>query len=261
MRLTFLYHEGNQGMERFYHHLINDRDFCRICEDCYNCRGEWSYREEVERVVIPPVGKEEFIEDPSEYIPEIPRGDVVIAQLHQDLLYELPYIIEDRGYRLLIVPSETPKDLSPSMRNTLREICEELGMDFENPKPFCALKKREGREILNRFIDYFKIGYPQMEVKVEGHKVVDAKVLVSAPCGMTYYIAKRIRGKSLGELKEEVIKAHHNYPCLGSMEYDRELEDTILHEAGYIALESVRRALLPYRCKNRYCSKGCLMQP
>jgi len=261
MKLTFIYHEDNKGMERFYNHLINNKDFCRICKDCYNCRGNWSYREDVGRIVIPPVYREVFIEDPSEYLPEIPRGDVVVAQLHEDLLYEIPHMMEDKGYKLLIVPSESPKDLSLSMRNFLKKNCEKLGIDFENPKPFCSLKKKEGREVLNKFIEYFKIGYPQMEVEVENHKVVNTKVIVSAPCGETYYISKRIRGKSLEELKEEIFNAHHNYPCLGSMEYDKELGDTILHEAGYIALDSVKRALSSYRCKNRYCSKGCLIQP
>ena len=261
MKLTFIYHEGNERMEKFYNHLLNEKNFCRICDDCYNCRGDWSFKEDIERIIIPPVDSEVFIEDPSEYIPEIPEGDVIVSQLHEDLLYELPYIIKDKGYKLLIVPSESPKDLSPSMRGSLRKNCEKLGIEFENPKPFCTLKKKEDRDFLNKFIDYFKIGYPQLEIKVEGHKVLDVKVITSAPCGITYYIAKRIKGKSLGELKEEIVNAHHNYPCLGSMEYDRELEDTILHEAGYIALESVRKALSPYKCKNKYCNRGCLIQP
>ncbi|GBF36394.1 hypothetical protein MHHB_P0624 [Methanofervidicoccus abyssi] len=55
----------------------------------------------------------------------------------------------------------------------------------------------------------------------------------------------------ISELEEEIANAHHNYPCLGSMEYNKELEDTILHEAGYIALETLKKALLPYKCKNK----------
>ena len=243
-------------MEKFYNNLLNNPDFCRICEDCYNCRGDWTFKEDIDNIILPPIDRNEFIEDASEYIPELPEGEVIIAQLHEDLLYELPYLMKDKNYKLLIVPSETPYDLSISMRNTLKNTCEKLGLDFENPKPFCSMKKRHNREILNKFIDYFKIGYPKIEVKSsDGHKIEDVNVITSAPCGETYYISKRIKGKLISELEEEIANAHHNYPCLGSMEYDKELEDTILHEAGYIALEVVKKALLPYKCKNKFCNK------
>ena len=243
-------------MEKFYNHLINNADFCRICEDCYNCRGEWSYKENVKNIVVNPIDKNKFIEDSSEYIPNIPNGDVAVVQLHEDLLIELPKILSEKGYKLLIVPSETPDDLSIAMRKELEKLCEKYSIEFENPKPFCALKKRHKRKILNEFINYFKIGFPVVEITSnDRHKIDDIKVIISTPCGETHYISKRLKGKIINEIKDEISNAHHNYPCLGSMEYDKELEDTVLHEAGYIAIDAVKKALLPYKCKNKFCGK------
>ncbi|AEF95649.1 DUF166 domain-containing protein [Methanotorris igneus] len=256
MKAVFIYHEGNNRMEKFYKNLLNEPDFCKICEDCYNCRGDWSFKDDVKNVVIKET-KEEFIDDPYEYLPELPEGDVCIAQLHEDLLYELPLLLKEKNYKALIVPSETPHDLSPALRRDLKRMCKDYNIEFENPKPFCSLEKKERNETINKFIDYFRIGKPELEIEVERHTIKDVKVKISAPCGETYYIAKRIKNKEIKGLKEEIANAHHNYPCLGSMEYDKELGDTILHEAGYIAIESIEKALNKYKCENKFCSGNC----
>ncbi|WP_456472295.1 DUF166 family protein, partial [Methanocaldococcus sp.] len=140
----------------------------------------------------------------------------------------------------LIVPSETPHDLSLAMRRELEKICKKKGIIFKNPKPFCSL---EGEDI-KEFIEFFKIGKPKVKIMVKNNIIIkDVKVLVSSPCGETYYIAKRLKGKSLAEMDEEIANAHHNYPCLASMEVDRELGDTILHKAGYIVKEAFKEEL------------------
>ncbi len=249
MKATFIYHKGNERMEKFYKNLLNEVDFCRICEDCYNCRGDWSFKNDVKNVVVENV-YEEFVEDPYEYLPDLPEGDVCIAQLHEDLLYELPLLLKEKNYKALIVPSETPHDLSPALRRDLKRVCNELNIEFENPKPFCSLEKKEGNKIINEFIDYFRIGKPELTVYIENNIIKDVKVKISAPCGETYYIAKRLKGISLDNLKEEIANAHHNYPCLGSMEIDKELNDTILHKAGYIAINSVEKAIREFLSKN-----------
>ncbi|ENN95898.1 hypothetical protein J422_05319 [Methanocaldococcus villosus KIN24-T80] len=235
MKALFLYHEGNVIMERFYKNLINE-NFCNVCEECDNCRGDWSYKDDVEAIVIRQP-EEEFIEDPEDYIPQLPKADVCIVQLHEDLLYELPYILKDLGYRYFIIPSERPNDLSLAMRKKLKEICSKFNISFYNPKPFCSLKEPK------EFIEYFRIGYPKFKITIDGNKIKDIKVLISSPCGESYYIAKRLLGKDINEIKEEIANAHHNYPCLASMEIDKELNDTILHKAGYIALESIMKEI------------------
>ncbi|ADC70098.1 Protein of unknown function DUF166 [Methanocaldococcus sp. FS406-22] len=242
MKAVFIYHKNNQRMEKFYKNLLNEPDFCRICDDCYNCRGNWSFKDSVKNIVIDEV-YEEFVDNPYDYLPELPEADVCVAQLHEDLLYELPLLLKEKGYKALIVPSETPHDLSLALRRDLKRVCSEYNIEFENPKPFCSLERREGNEYINKFIDYFKIGKPELEIEVENGIIKDVKVKISAPCGETYYIAKRLKGKAIDDLKEEIANAHHNYPCLASMEIDKELGDTILHKAGYIAIKAVENAL------------------
>ncbi|ACX72314.1 Protein of unknown function DUF166 [Methanocaldococcus vulcanius M7] len=238
MKAVFIYHKDNQRMEKFYKHLINEPSFCRICEDCNNCRGNWSFKDKVKNIVIDNV-YEEFVDDPYQYLPDLPEGDVCIAQLHEDLLYELPLILKEKNYKALIVPSETPHDLSLALRRDLNKFCEKFNIEFENPKPFCSLEKKDEKPFIKQFIEYFKIGKPELEVIVRDNKVEDVKVKISSPCGETFYIAKRLIGKNLKDIKEEIANAHHNYPCLASMEMDKELGDTILHKAGYIAIKSV----------------------
>jgi len=52
---------------------------------------------------------------------------------------------------------------------------------------------------------------------------------------------------TVADLNEVISKAHHAYPCTGSMMRDPVLGDTILHKSGYILRdavhESVKRAL------------------
>ncbi len=242
MKAVFIYHKNNQRMEKFYKNLLNEPDFCRICDDCYNCRGDWSFKDNVKNIVVDEV-YEEFVDNPYDYLPELLEGDVCIAQLHEDLLYELPLLLKEKGYKALIVPSETPHDLSLALRRDLKRVCDNYNIEFENPKPFCSLEKKEDNKYINEFIDYFKIGKPELDIEVENGIIKDVKVKISAPCGETYYIAKRLKGKKIDNLKEEIANAHHNYPCLASMEIDKELGDTILHKAGYIAIETIEKAL------------------
>ena len=61
----------------------------------------------------------------------------------------------------------------------------------------------------------------------------------SAPCGSTWYIARKIIACKVEDLPDIISKAHHTYPCTASMTQDPELNDTILHRAGYIILEAV----------------------
>jgi len=67
----------------------------------------------------------------------------------------------------------------------------------------------------------------------------------SAPCGSTWYVAKKLVGV---ETKREILydaiaKAHHSYPCTATMGVDSELKEPILHVAGYIIREEVEKGL------------------
>ena len=93
-------------------------------------------------------------------------------------------------------------------------------------------------------MEYFRVGFPQLEVTVKDGLIREARVLRSAPCGNTYYVAFNLPGaKADASVIERVAKYWHSFPCVASMEMDNELGDTILHLSGYHHYEAIREAL------------------
>ena len=60
-----------------------------------------------------------------------------------------------------------------------------------------------------------------------------------APCGNTQYVAERLPGLKVEESVEQTANFFHNHPCMGSMNMDREIADTILHVAGHMVMDAV----------------------
>ena len=81
-----------------------------------------------------------------------------------------------------------------------------------------------------------KIGDSVIEFSLQGNRgekgsILAANVVRSAPCGSTWFVAKKMLGlePDQPDLRERISEAHSAYPCTGSMERDTELRDT-----GYI---------------------------
>jgi thymidylate synthase len=74
---------------------------------------------------------------------------------------------------------------------------------------------------------------------------VSANVVRSAPCGSTWFVAKKMLGlePDQPDLRERISEAHHSCPCTGSMVRDIELGDAVLHIGGYIIREATENAL------------------
>jgi hypothetical protein len=67
-------------------------------------------------------------------------------------------------------------------------------------------------------------------------------------------VAKRILGlepETQPDIRERISEAHHAYPCTGSMEWDTELGDTVLHKGGYIIKGAVEDAFKTARKMDR----------
>ena len=75
--------------------------------------------------------------------------------------------------------------------------------------------------------------------------ILAANVIRSAPCGSTWYVAKKMLGlePDQSDLRERISEAHHAYPCTGSMDRDTELGDTVLHIGGHIIRDAVEDGL------------------
>jgi hypothetical protein len=230
-------------------HLRDDPHLCRGCgKNCVRCRDKYKldFSDYIVAHLRLPSRLLKFLDKPEKYLPKrLPKHDILIAiNIHEDILLLLPDLARVSGGKAILVPLEDPNWLESWVRGEMMTRCAEKSLEFCAPKPFCALQASEDSPVISKFINFFHLGRPKLQLITEGNKILAAKVLVSAPCGNTYFVAQNLLGKTLGsELDETVSKYWHSYPCIASMKMDSELGDTILHKGGYIHLEAVREAV------------------
>jgi hypothetical protein len=135
------------------------------------------------------------------------------------------------------------------LRKLLEEKCQDLGLESAFPKPFCSLEPSEGKQVISRFVTELQIGRPLLKISTatRGKSEVIDSVMVerSAPCGSTWYVARKLMGVGTRRevLYDALAKAHHSYPCTATMNVDPEAKEPILHIGGYIVREEVEKAL------------------
>jgi hypothetical protein len=253
--LTLIFIYGGEFAERVVRNLINDPSFCKSCGlYCNSCKyGLYSYVQSILAAIkLPnPSNLPAFIDKPEEYMPKsIPKADICIASgLHKDLLLELPTHLKKNGVEALIVPVEDFNEVPSGLRRQVEEHCLELGLETVFPKPFCSLEPSEDRPLISRFIVEFRVGRPMLEISLAekgGCEIVEyATVKRSAPCGSTWYIAKKLTGVETKRetLYDAIARAHHSYPCTATMNIDPETREPILHIGGYIIREEVEKAV------------------
>jgi hypothetical protein len=230
-------------------HLRNDPRLCLGCgKNCVRCRDKYEldFSEHIVAHLRLPSKLLKFLDEPEKYLPpRLPKHDILIAiNIHEDILLVLPDLVEASGGKAILVPVEDPDWLEPWVKEQMVKGCRSRGLEFSAPKPFCALQTDENSPVISRFIKFFRLGRPKLQLFMEKNKILSAKVLISAPCGNTYFVAQNLLGESLNiELDKTVSKYWHSYPCIASMKMDPELGDTILHKGGYIHLEAVREAI------------------
>jgi hypothetical protein len=253
LMLGFIY--SGDFAERVIRNLINDPSYCKPCGlYCDSCKyNVYTCVRNIRAAIELPSLSElpSFIDDPGKYIPKtIPKSDLWVASgLHKDLLLELPRHIKRAEAKGLIVPVEDPAEVPMGLRTQLNDECERLGLESAFPKPFCSLEPFEDKPIISRFVTELKIGRPSLNITTvatgDSEFIQSTEVRRSAPCGSTWYVAKKLLGV---EVKTDVIhdavaKAHHSYPCTAAMTVDPEEKEPILHIAGYIIREEVENGL------------------
>jgi hypothetical protein len=257
--LVFVY--SKDFMERVIRNLINDPCFCQSCGlYCESCKyNVYSFVRNVRAAIQLPDPSElpAFIDNPEEYMPrKLPKADVCLASgLHKDLLLELPQHIKKAGIKALIAPIEDWQEVPTGIRKQLAEKCRELGLECAFPKPFCTLTPEKDKPIITRCIEETKVGRPLLEIstmKIGKDEVIEyAAVRRSAPCGSTWYIARKLTGVSTEKdiLYDAIAKAHHSYPCTATMVTDPETKEPILHIGGFTIREEVEKALEKERAR------------
>lgn len=253
LSLIFVY--SGEFAERVIRNLINDPSFCKSCGlYCDSCKySAYSFVQNVRAAIqLPdPSDLPAFMDNPEKYMPKkMPKADLCITSgLHKDLLLELPRHVQKSGAKGLIVPIEDFAEVPSGLRKQVNDNCQEWGLENAFPKPFCSLEPAEDKPWISKFVVQFKVGRPLLEVSTtrRGKKefIDSAIVMQSAPCGSTWYVARKLVGV---ETKKEVFydavaKAHHSYPCTATMNVDPEAKEPILHIGGYIIREEVEKAL------------------
>lgn len=249
-----IFHYGFFG-ERFIANLMNYSNSCpsygacgiNACTLCKEKLYSFSKNIVASFSMVDPKTLPSFVENAEDFLPRfIPEADIAIAiNLHADVLLAIPEKIAGK-VQALIVPVEDPKWCTPGLARQLKEKCENLGIEFLAPKPFCAMKK-SGQKILDKFVEQFGIGCPQFEIEIEDGRG-KVRILRSQPCGCAWFIGVKLRNFDFSDYKirdlwNAVSDAHHSYPCTASMEKDIEYDETLLHVAGYIARHAVDIAI------------------
>lgn len=253
LKLIFIY--SGEFAERVVRNLINDPSFCKSCGlYCNSCKYSlYSYvRNILAAIKLPsPSDLPAFIDDPENYMPRsTPKAEVCIASgLHKDLLVKLPLHLKKPGVEALIVPVENFNEVPVGLRRQVGEQCLSLGLEVAFPKPFCSLEPSEDKPLISRFVEEFNVGRPKLEISLVrrgGHEVIEYVVVKrSAPCGSTWYVAKKLTGVETKKetLRDAIARAHHSYPCTATMSIDPEAKEPILHLGGYIIREEVEKAI------------------
>jgi hypothetical protein len=248
---VFYYGEFGQ---RVIGNLINYSGFCISCgEACTQCRvGKYSAAEDIVAIVEMPNPDDlgDFIDDVDPLLPIIPNAEIaVVINVHADILFGMLPLLKEAGYKAIVGCSERPQEVPLGLRKQLEEKAKELGLEAAFAKPFCAMRPDPEKPIIMEFLNKAMIGEPGLDIVLQksGAKktILAANVLRSAPCGSTWFVAKRLLGleSDQDDLRERISEAHHAYPCTASMERDTEVGDTILHKAGYIIREKVEKAI------------------
>jgi hypothetical protein len=253
LTLVFIY--SGESVERVIRNLINDPSFCKSCGlYCDSCKyNVYSYVRNIRAAIELPNVSElpAVIDNPEKYMPKkMPKADLCITSgMHKDLLLELPQHIQKAGIKGLIVPIEDFVQVPPGLRKQMEEKCQELGLESAYPKPFCSLEPAKDKPAISRFIAELKVGRPLIEIstaKKNKREVIDSAIVRrSAPCGSTWYVARKLIGVETRKeiLYDAIAKAHHSYPCTATMSIDPEVKEPILHVGGYIIREEVEKAL------------------
>ncbi|MDG6242953.1 MAG: DUF166 family protein [Methanolobus sp.] len=245
MRLSIFY-SGEFG-KKIVGNLVNSDSFCVSCgELCDHCREPRTcFAPLIMGIFELRTDLPDFVEEPMEYIPAgLPMSDLIIAiDLHPDLLMAVPDIVTMTGAKAVIIPVDDSRLVPAGLTEQVRSKLESMGVECECPKPFCSLDIT-GKAHIDEFVT-MGFGRPLLKITTDpvNGLFTHVEVLRDAPCGATWFVAKKLKWSDIRDYKETISGAHHSYPCTASMEKDAQLGDTILHEAGYIIRKSVEEAM------------------
>lgn len=184
---------------------------------------------ELELYELPP-DLPELIENASDYLklpPKMPELVVSFAN-HGDINLELIKQASERGTKILIISGGS----KAGAYRQLRDEGEKRGVRVLWEEVCCTTPKLRDHEFFEHF------GAPEFEVEVEGDIIKDVRVLRSAFCGASYFVAEKLKGVSIIEAPSKAGYLAQIFPCLAS----RGPEGGI-HKAGNAHKKAIERAI------------------
>ena len=152
---------------------------------------------------------------------------IAIAVNEEILISFLERFSESKG---IIIPIERSNWVSPHAKEKISEKCKEKEIEVSFPKPFCSFETKSG--ILRQFREHFRIGKPEIDFTIKDNTIIGTDVLVSAPCGATYFTARGLIDKNISDNLEFIIDNQFScFPCTADTSVDREFKDSITHQA------------------------------
>ncbi len=181
----------------------------------------------------------EALDRPEEALPAgLGQADVLIAiALPSGVLTALPGVVARGGGKALLAPIEDPEWVGPGLARQLQRLCQEAGLEFAAPMPFCALTP--SGETISRFCEQYQVGQPRLQLELAEGVVSVARCLRGAPCGLTHWVTRQLVGVPAAQAVERAQVLHHARPCLASMALVPGLGDTVMH----LSVDLVRRAV------------------
>lgn len=173
----------------------------------------------------------EIIEKPQEVLklPKDFKVDLIISFAnHPDINLELITQAAKVGVKFIIISGGAK---SGSYRQ-LKAEGDRHGVKVLWEEICCSTPKVEGFEFFEHF------GTPEFEVELEGDIIKNVRVLRSAFCGATYFVAEKIKGLSIKDAPSKAGYFTQIFPCLAS----RGLEGGI-HKAANAHKKAVERAI------------------
>ncbi len=175
-----------------------------------------------------------MVENPSEYLqlPDDFKPDMVISYArHPDINLELIKIASERGIGLVIISGGAE---SGSYIQLKREG-EKRGVKVLWDEICCAIPDIKD----DRYSEFFKhFGSPEVEVEIENGKIKDVRIIRSAFCGATYFVAEKIKGLSLDEAPTKAGYYTQIYPCMAKRGIDGGI-----HKAARAHKRAVEKAI------------------
>jgi hypothetical protein len=236
--------------DRVLAHLTVREGYCRSCgERCISCKKRYTtdFSDNIVGSIEFPATLPVIIDDPEEFVPEnVPPHDLLLAiSVNEEVL--LSFLQRHPVSRAVVVPIEESYWVTPYGKGAIEAFCEGQGIEVAFPKPFCSFEPHEG--VLKVFRDEFRIGKPKVEYIIESDSISSVKVICSAPCGATYFTARKLTGRKIDEDLAYIIdNALSSYPCTAGREVDRGFNDSITHQAV-----KIQRAIL--KQIDKYCIK------